>query len=123
MERLIRYTPEEKLEIIHLVEHSDLPVKQTLKELQIPKSTFYDWYKCYQEEGSEGLSLKKPKQKQFWNRIPNQVNDQIVKLALEHPEESPRQLAFRFINEMGLRDWWWRDSRDHALLLVRLSAL
>ena len=101
MERLIRYTPEEKLEIIHLVEHSDLPVKQTLKELQIPKSTFYAWYKCYQDEGPEGLSPKKPRQKQFWNRIPDTVNDQIVELALAYPEESPRQLAFRFIDEKG----------------------
>ena len=40
MERLIRYTPEEKGEIIHLVEHSDLPVKQTLAELQVSRSTF-----------------------------------------------------------------------------------
>ena len=34
MERLTRYTPEEKMEIIHLVEHSDLSVKQTLAELR-----------------------------------------------------------------------------------------
>lgn len=101
MERLARHTPAEKLEIIHLVEHSELPVKQTLKELQIPKSTFYDWYKRYQEDGPEGLSPKKPQQKQFWNRIPDAVNEQIVELALEHPEESPRQLAFRFIAEKG----------------------
>ena len=37
---MIRYQPEEKLEIIHLVEHSNLPVKQTLEELQVPRSTF-----------------------------------------------------------------------------------
>ena len=33
MERLIRRTPEEKREIIHLVEHSNLSVKRTLEEL------------------------------------------------------------------------------------------
>jgi len=37
---MIRYTPEEKMEIIHLVEHSELPVKQTLERLQVPRSTF-----------------------------------------------------------------------------------
>jgi transposase InsO family protein len=101
VERLIRYTPEEKLEIIHLVEHSNLPVKQTLAELQVSRSTFYEWYRRYQEEGPEGLAQKKPGRKQFWNRIPDTVNDQIVELALEYSEESPRQLAYRFTDEKG----------------------
>ena len=58
MERLIGYTTEEKGEIIHLVEHSDLPVKQTLAELQVSCSTFYEWYRRYLEEGPEGLAKK-----------------------------------------------------------------
>jgi transposase InsO family protein len=89
------------MEIIHLVEHSDLSIKQTLAELQVPRSSFYAWYKRYQEEGPEGLRLRKPKRKQFWNKIPDRVNDQIMELALEHPEESSRQLAYRFIDEKG----------------------
>jgi transposase-like protein len=40
----MRYSPEEKLEIIRLVEHSELSITQTLKELGITRSTFYDWY-------------------------------------------------------------------------------
>jgi transposase InsO family protein len=101
VERLIRYTPEEKLEIIHLVEHSQLPVKQTLAELQVARSTFYTWYQRYQEAGPEGLQQKKPKRRQYWNRIPGKVRKQIVKLALKYPEESPRQLTYRFIEEKG----------------------
>ena len=101
MAGLKRYTPEEKLEIIHLIEHSALPVKQTLAELQVPRSTFYVWYQRYQEEGPEGLQPKKANRQQFWNRIPDQVRQQIVDLALAHPEESPRQLAYRFIDEKG----------------------
>lgn len=99
MERLIRYTPDEKLEIIRLVEHSDLTVKQTLKELQVPRSTFYEWYRQYQELGYEGLKHKRSQVNQFWNRIPDVVRQQIVKLALKYAEESPRQLAYRFIEE------------------------
>ena len=99
MERLIRYTPEEKIEIIHLVEHSNLSVKKTLEELQVPRSTFYSWYQRYQEHGMDGLKNKKLKVKQFWNRIPDHVRGQIVNLALEYPDESPRQLTYRFINE------------------------
>ncbi len=99
MERLIRYTPEEKMEIIHLVEHSNLSVKKTLEELQVPRSTFYSWYQRYQEHGMDGLKNKKLKVKQFWNRIPDHVRRQIVNLALEYPDESPRQLTYRFIDE------------------------
>jgi transposase InsO family protein len=96
---MIRYTPEEKMEIIHLVEHSELPVKQTLEKLQVPRSTFYDWYRRYQELGPDGLKPKSSRKDQFWNRIPDLVRKQIVELALEYPEESPRQIAYRFIEE------------------------
>jgi len=99
MERLIRYAPEEKAEIIHLVEHSNLTIKQTLKELNVSRSTFYSWYRRYQEEGLEGLQNKKANTKQFWNRIPDLVRQQIVDLALQHPEEAPRQLTYRFISQ------------------------
>jgi transposase-like protein len=37
---LMRYTQAEKLEIVHLVETPDLPVKRTLAELGVPRSTF-----------------------------------------------------------------------------------
>lgn len=99
MERLIRYKPDEKLEIIHLVEHSELPVKQALKELQVPRSTFYVWYRRYQELGPDGLKNNHSKGEQFWNRIPDPVREQIVDLALKYPEEAPRQLTYRFIDE------------------------
>ena len=99
MERLIRYTPEEKQEIIQLVEHSNLSIKQTLEELDVPRRTFYSWYRRYQEEGVEGLQHKKSSAKQFWNRIPDPVRQQIVDLALKYPEEAPRQITYRFIEE------------------------
>ncbi len=99
MERLIRYTAEEKAEIIHLVEHSDLTIKQTLKELDVSRSTFYSWYRRYQEEGLEGLQNKKASGKHFWNLIPDPVRQQIVDLALKHPEETPRQVTYRFFNQ------------------------
>ena len=39
----MRYAASEKLEIIRLVEQSDLPVKRTLVQLGIPRTTFYRW--------------------------------------------------------------------------------
>jgi putative transposase len=39
----MRYRASEKREIIDLVERSSLPVRRTLGQLGIPKSTFYGW--------------------------------------------------------------------------------
>ena len=39
----MRYPAAEKLEIIRLVEHSPLPVRDTLAKLGIPRATFYRW--------------------------------------------------------------------------------
>lgn len=113
MDRLIRYSPEEKQEIIHLVEHSDLSVTKTLEELNVPRSTFYRWYRRYQEKGLEGLIHQKSSQKQFWNRIPNPVRKQITKMALKYPEESPRQITYRFIEKKG---YFVSDSSVYRIL-------
>jgi putative transposase len=47
----MRYSQSEKMEIIRLVEETDLPIKRTLEELNVPKSTFYRWYRRYNEYG------------------------------------------------------------------------
>ena len=98
---MMRYSQAEKMEIIRLVEASDLSVKQTLQELDVPRSTFYRWYQRYQYTGYEGLAASKPQARQFWNRIPDRVRDEVVDLALNHPEESSRQLAWRYTDEEG----------------------
>ncbi len=97
----MRYSQSEKMELIHLVEHSNLPIRKTLEELDLPRSTFYDWYRKYQEEGFYGLTDKKPGPRQFWNRIPESVREQVVDLALEHPDKSSTQLAWHFTDKEG----------------------
>ena len=47
----MRFTQEEKYEIIRLVETSDLGVNRTLQELGIAKRTFYNWYGRYRKQG------------------------------------------------------------------------
>jgi transposase-like protein len=37
----------EKREAIRLVEESDLSARRTLREIQIPRATFYRWYRRY----------------------------------------------------------------------------
>ncbi|OVE79430.1 hypothetical protein BVY01_02500 [bacterium I07] len=97
----MRYSQAEKMEIIRLVENSGLSVKQSLRELDISRSTFYNWYRRYVDHGYEGLSDRKSSPKQFWNKIPETVKDQVVDTALEHPEKSPRELAWYITDHQG----------------------
>jgi putative transposase len=97
----MHYSAAEKREIIHLVEHSDLPVKRTLAELNVPRSSFYRWYQRFEEDGIAGLETKPSQEKRFWNRIPESVREQVVDLALDYPDQSSRQLAWQFTDENG----------------------
>ncbi len=92
----MRYSASEKLEIIRLVEQSNLPAKRTLTRLGIPKTTFYRWYARYEAFGEAGLEDRRPRPGRVWNRIPDEVRQAVVDLALDEPELSPRELAFRF---------------------------
>ena len=97
----MRYSQSEKMEFIHLVEQSNLSIRNTLEELDVPRSTFYNWFRKYQEEGFYGLAYKKPGRKQFWNRIPESVREQVVDLTLEQPDKSSKQLAWHFTDTEG----------------------
>ena len=63
----MRYSSSEKLEIILIIEDSELSVRQTLNELSIHRSKFHNWYRSYLEDGVEGLGPRKPKARTFWN--------------------------------------------------------
>lgn len=97
----MRYPASEKLEIIRLVEGSHLPVRQTLDKLGIPRTTFYRWYDRYRAWGEAGLADRTSGPGRIWNRIPDEVRHQILELALDAPELSPRELAVRFTDEKG----------------------
>jgi putative transposase len=97
--RGMRYPASEKLEIIRLVEQSHLPVHATLDKLGIPRATFYRWYDAFQRGGPEALADRPSRPSRVWNRLPAEIREQIVALALEQPELSPRELAVRFTDE------------------------
>lgn len=115
----MRYSPAEKLEIIRLVDGSDIGVTRTLKELGIHKSTFYNWYEKYQTHGPEGLHDKHHGDKQIWNRIPQQEKERVVEIALEKEEFSARELAWyitdhdkNYISESSV----YRILREYGLM-------
>ena len=97
----MRYLQAEKAEIIRIVEGSPLSVKQTLEELNINRSTFYTWYHRYQEHGYDGLANQYHPPRQFWNEIPPWEKQRVVEMALDHPEKSPRELAWYITDNRG----------------------
>jgi transposase InsO family protein len=95
----MRYPASEKLEIIKIVEQSHLPAKRTLDRLGIARRTFYRWYERYLEGGPEALDNRPSAPGRVWNRIPADIQDQIIEMALEATDLSPRELAVRFTDE------------------------
>ena len=116
---MMRFTQSEKMEIIRLVQGSQLGVKRTLEELDVPRSSFYRWYKRYQEEGYEGLANRPPNSRRFWNKIPDCEKQRVIDVALAKPELTPRELAWEitdghgaFISESSV----YRILRDYDLV-------
>ena len=95
----MRYGQSEKMEIIRIVENSPLSVKQTLRELNINRSTFYKWYERYQEGGYEALENRYRPPKHFWNAVPPWEKEKVVETALEYPELSARELAIHITDK------------------------
>lgn len=103
----------EKYEVIRLVEESELSVRRTLNELGVSRSSFYRWYKAYRDDGYEGLVARNKSPRQFWNKLPESVREQCLEVALEHPELSPRELAWHITDQ---HEYFISESSVYRLL-------
>jgi transposase-like protein len=104
----VRRSAAKKQETIHLVEHSTLPVGRTLDELDVPRNSFYRWYRQYQQDGLKGLEPQPSKRRHFWNRLPEAVCDQILQMVLAHPEKSAGSWLGRLLARRAI------SSANHA---------
>ena len=95
----MRHTQAEKYELILLVERSELGVNRTLNELGLRKSTFYNWYNKYLENGYDGLAEDPCTRNKFWNQIPEEEKKLIIDLALDNPQMYSRELSFLFTDK------------------------
>jgi putative transposase len=67
--------------------------------LAFPDRLFYRWYDRNQRGGPEATADRPLTARSVWNRIPEGIRSQIVDLARDQPELSPRELAVRFTDE------------------------
>ena len=79
----------ERNEIIVQVTKSPLPIRQSLSRLGLPKSTYYRWLKP-----KDGSRSRVP-----WNKLSSEEEDMVLAKALDFPELSPRQLAFKITDD------------------------
>jgi putative transposase len=84
-----RLKAEEKTRMIEAVNTSQLPVRQTLKALDIPRSTYYGWLK-------PGGSKPRPK---AWNRLLDTEVSGVITEALAMADLSCRDLAYTITDQ------------------------
>lgn len=77
------------------------------------RSSFYRWYKAYRDDGYEGLVARNKSPRQFWNKLPESVKEQCLEVALEHPELSPRELAWHITDQ---HEYFISESSVYRLL-------
>ncbi len=109
----MRRSGSEKLEMIRLVEQSDLPARPTLRQLGIAPSTFYGWYQRFLDGGPEALEDRRPPPRARWNKISQEIRQEVVDLALEKTELSARELACHFTDE---RRYFLSESSVYRIL-------
>ena len=83
------------------------------QEVGILPGSFYRWYDKYRTGGVEALEDKSSRPSRIWNRIPNDVRVEIIDLALDCPEMSPRELAAKFT---GTRKYYVSEASVYRLL-------
>lgn len=75
---------------------SSRPAKWTLDKIGVQRRTFYRWYDHYLEHGEDDLIDRAPHPGRVWNKIPDSIRADLLDMALDMPELSPRELAVRF---------------------------
>ena len=116
MKKYRRFSASEKMELIELVDQSELSANRTLQELGIPKSTFYNWYKKYLELGFEGLKDQSVRPAHYWNQLSDQERENVVIQSLEHPALSCRELSCLITD---YHDFFVSESTVYRILKTR----
>ena len=88
----------EKAEVVTKVSSSPLPKRKVLRELGIPKSTYYRWLR---RPGHQRLEDRPGGDQPPWNRLTIQEERSVLLSAREMPELSCRQLAAWITDNQG----------------------
>ncbi len=88
----------EKAEVLVKVTSSSMPKRKVLRELGVPRSTYYRWLRRSEQRGlDDDAGGGRPP----WNGLTSLEIDHVLSAAREMPELSPRQLASWVTDNMG----------------------
>ena len=99
--RYCRMSALKKATILASVATSPLAKRRMLRDLGVPKSTYYRWLRLQQHH--QGLEDRPGVSTPPWNRLRSQEERSILEAAREMPELSSRQLAAWDHGQPGLR--------------------
>ena len=109
-------------DLIVKIEKQEGKKSEALRDLDIPRSTYYTWRKAYQSQGIEGVTKTKPSAKRIWNRLRAVEVEQVLEIARLTPELSPRLLAVKISDEEVFsvsESTVYRILRDNNLIAPR----
>ncbi len=89
----------EKLDILRLAECSGLPKADVLKKFDIPESTYYRWQRKFRRAGRLGLDDIASRKGPVWNQLLESERQAVLLTAMECPDLSSRELAFKITDE------------------------
>ena len=77
-------------------------MKRTLARIGIPSSTYYEWYARWVEGGLDALAERYPRPRSIWNRIQDEIRENVVGFSLEREGLTAWELAAKFTDEKQL---------------------
>ena len=86
---------DEKLTLLLAVENSGFKIKEALRLLDVPKSTYYHWKANYNKLGKDGLKDRKSVPRVQWNSLLDHEVERILEIARDKPELTSREISFK----------------------------
>ena len=90
--------PADRIELVRKFDLLEGGRAKMLQSLGIPRSTFYHWRTEYDQK-KDAAFIKMPSQRRVWNKLGPDETGQVLDIALQNPELSPRLLAVKITDE------------------------
>lgn len=108
-----------KMEVIRIVESSNLNTSQALQRFDVPRSTYYRWKRKLRDMGLQGLHDNKPKRLRSWNQLLPEQDEKILEYATFHPVWSCREIGLYITDNEGFsvsESTVYRRLKKHGLI-------
>ena len=81
-----------RLKIFQEADKKEIPVTLLCKKHHVSRKWFYKWKKRRDKEGDEGLRAKIRKYPKMPNRVPEEIEEQILSFVQEYPTYGPERI-------------------------------